>query len=94
MSDTCACGRLPDEGWIYWSDDTVLTRWDGEHRSSQCQIDQLVTAERPEQDVLLAEVETLRAQVEQLSDARHVPGPHFWHCPACRELHRVLGGAS
>lgn len=43
---------------------------------------------------LATEVETLRAQVEQLSDARHVPGPYFWHCPACQELHRVLGGAS
>lgn len=40
------------------------------------------------------EVETLRAQVEQLSDARHVPGLYSWHCPACQELHRVLGGAS
>lgn len=43
---------------------------------------------------LATEVETLRAQVEQLGDARHVPGPYPWHCPACQELHRVLGGAS
>ena len=48
----CACGRLPGES-DYWIPGMTLTRYDGTHSASQCQIDQLVTPDRPEQDELI-----------------------------------------
>ena len=54
----CACGRHGGDG--FWVPGMVLTRYDGTHAVHQCEIDQLVTADRPEQDVLLRRIAAVR----------------------------------
>ena len=41
---------------------------------------------------LVARAEKAEAQVQRLRNARHGTGLYPWHCPACEELHRALGG--
>lgn len=57
-SQFCACGRHGGEG--FWVPGLVLTRWDGTHSTRQCRLEQLVTAERPEQGVLLRRIAAVR----------------------------------